>query len=109
MIRFISAEPSTFSDKITINVPLILKMRDIILSLRANYFMGHFEGAKKVRPPRNIPKWPINEVSQKLKIISKIFKISGTVRPPTGLFYIERDPHSRTETGERDIVLSAQE
>jgi hypothetical protein len=31
------------------------------------------------------------------------------VRPPTGLFYIERDPHSRTEIGERDIVLSAQE
>jgi hypothetical protein len=55
-----SAEPSTFSDKITINVQLILKMRDIILSLQANYFMGHFEGAKKVRPPRNIPKWPIN-------------------------------------------------
>ncbi len=33
----------------------------------------------------------------------------GSVRPPTGLFYIERDPHSRTEIGERDIVLSAQE
>jgi hypothetical protein len=32
-----------------------------------------------------------------------------SVRPPTGLFYIERDPHSRTEIGERDIVLSAQE
>ncbi len=31
------------------------------------------------------------------------------VRPPTGLFYIERDPHSRTEIGERDVVLSAQE
>jgi hypothetical protein len=31
------------------------------------------------------------------------------VRPPTGLFYIERDPHSRTEIGERDIVLSAQD
>jgi hypothetical protein len=31
------------------------------------------------------------------------------VRPPTGLFYIERDPHSRTGIGERDIVLSAQE
>jgi hypothetical protein len=24
-------------------------------------------------------------------------------------FYIERDPHSRMEIGERDIVLSAQE
>ncbi len=31
------------------------------------------------------------------------------VRPPIGLFYIERDPHSRTEIGERDSVLSAQE
>jgi hypothetical protein len=35
--------------------------------------------------------------------------IMDIVRPPTGLFYIERDPHSRTEIGERDIVLSAQE
>ncbi len=33
----------------------------------------------------------------------------GSVRPPTGLFYIERDPHSRAEIGERDIVLGAQE
>ena len=38
-----------------------------------------------------------------------ILYICGCVRPPTGLFYIERDPHSRTEIGERDIVLSAQE
>jgi hypothetical protein len=29
---------------ITINVPLILKMREIIFFLWANYFMGHFEG-----------------------------------------------------------------
>ncbi len=29
------------ADLLTINVPLILKMQDIIF-LRANYFMGHF-------------------------------------------------------------------
>ncbi len=29
---------------ITINVPLILKMREIIFFLRANYLMGHFKG-----------------------------------------------------------------
>jgi hypothetical protein len=29
---------------ITINVPLILKIWEIIFFLRANYFMGHFEG-----------------------------------------------------------------
>jgi hypothetical protein len=28
---------------ITINVPLILKMGEIIFFLQANYFMGHFE------------------------------------------------------------------
>ncbi len=64
---------------LTINAPLILKMRDIIFFLRANYIMGHlkgyFEGAKtfltpklsraqrgaiqgskKSRPPQNIPR-----------------------------------------------------
>jgi hypothetical protein len=30
---------------LTINAPLILKMRDIIFFLRANYIMGHFKGA----------------------------------------------------------------
>ncbi len=34
-------------------------------------------------------------------------KIYYGVRPPIGLFYIERDPHSRTEIEERDTVLSA--
>jgi hypothetical protein len=29
---------------LTINVPLILKMREIIFCLRENYFMGHFKG-----------------------------------------------------------------
>ena len=29
---------------LTINAPLILKMRDIIFFLRANYIMGHFKG-----------------------------------------------------------------
>jgi hypothetical protein len=64
---------------ITINAPLISKMRDIIFFLRANYIMGHFKGyfegaktfltpklsraqrgailgSKKSRPPRNIPR-----------------------------------------------------
>ena len=64
---------------LTINAPLILKMRDIIFFLRANYIMGHFKGyfegaktfltpklsraqrgtilgSKKSRPPRNIPR-----------------------------------------------------
>jgi hypothetical protein len=27
------------------------------------------------------------------------------VRLPTSLFYIERDPHSRTEIGERDTLV----
>jgi hypothetical protein len=27
------------------------------------------------------------------------------VRLPTSLFYIERDPHSRTEIGERDTLI----
>ncbi len=27
------------------------------------------------------------------------------VRLPTSLFYIERDPHSRMETGERDTIV----
>jgi hypothetical protein len=47
---------------ITINVPLILKMR--IIFLRANYFMGYFEGyfegVKKVEAPSKYPeKWTI--------------------------------------------------
>ncbi len=41
----------TFMRIITIFVPLILKMRDVIF-LRANYFMGHFEGATIF--------WPLN-------------------------------------------------
>jgi hypothetical protein len=67
------------SPLITINAPLILKMRDIIFFLRENYIMGHFKGyfegaktfltpklsraqrgtilgSKKSRPPRNIPR-----------------------------------------------------
>ena len=38
-----------------------------------------------------------------------ILAVKTYVRPPIGLFYIERDPHSRMEIGEIDIVLSAQE
>jgi hypothetical protein len=41
---------------VTINVPLILKMRDIIFFLRANYFVdhfkGYFEGAKTFLTPK---------------------------------------------------------
>ncbi len=41
---------------ITINAPLILKMRDIIFFLRANYIIGHFkgyfEGAKTFLTPK---------------------------------------------------------
>jgi hypothetical protein len=49
---------------LTINVPLILKMRWIIFFMRANYFMGHyegyFEGVKKVEATSKYPeKWPI--------------------------------------------------
>ncbi len=40
---------------LTINVPLILKMRDIIFLGGANFFLGHFrgyfEGVKKVEAP----------------------------------------------------------
>jgi len=32
------------SHNLTINAPLILKMREIIFILRANYIMGHFKG-----------------------------------------------------------------
>ncbi len=68
---------------ITINAPLILKMREIIFFLRANYIMSHFKGyfegaktfltpklsraqrgtilrVKKVEAPSKYPeKWPI--------------------------------------------------
>jgi uncharacterized membrane protein len=41
---------------ITINVPLIFKMRDFIFCLRANYFVGHFkryfDGAKTFLTPK---------------------------------------------------------
>jgi hypothetical protein len=58
----------TFKEKvrnklITVNVPLILKMREIIF-LRTNYFMGHFkgpfEGGQKSLGPTKYPeKWSI--------------------------------------------------
>jgi hypothetical protein len=44
------------SHNLTINAPLILKMREIIFILRANYIMGHFkgyfEGAKTFLTPK---------------------------------------------------------
>ncbi len=83
---------------LTINAPMILKMRDIIFFLRANYIMGHFKGyfegaktfltpklsraqrgailgSKKSRPPRNIPRnGPLCSLPKTKKIISHIFK-----------------------------------
>ncbi len=72
------------SCNITINSPLILKMREIIFFLRANYKMGHFkgyfEGSKKSRPPRNIPRnGPLCSLPKTKKIMSLIFKISGAL------------------------------
>jgi hypothetical protein len=55
-----NVKPSTFcpallKSKITINVPLFKKMRDIIFFLRDNNFLsrfkGHFEGAKTFLTP----------------------------------------------------------
>jgi hypothetical protein len=44
--------------KITINVPLFKKLRDIIFFLRDNHFMshfkGHFEGAKTFLTPEKV-------------------------------------------------------
>jgi hypothetical protein len=88
---------------ITINAPLILKMRDIIFFLQGNYIMGHFKGylegtktfltpklsraqrgtikgSKKSRPPRNIPRnGPLCSFPKTKKIISQIFKISSAL------------------------------
>jgi hypothetical protein len=61
--------------KIT-NVPLILKIWEIIFCFWANYFMGHFEGY--FEGARLF--WPsILSLVQQKKIISRIFKISGTL------------------------------
>ncbi len=82
---------------LTINAPLILKMRDIIFFLRANYIMGHFkgyfEGAKtfltregqfwgqKSRGPLEISPEMVHYVvcPKPKKIISQIFKNSGAL------------------------------
>jgi hypothetical protein len=88
---------------LTINAPLILKMRDIIFFLRANYIMGHFkgyfEGAKTFLTPNlsraqrgailGSKKSRPLEISREMahyvvcpkpkKIISCIFKISGAL------------------------------
>ncbi len=75
----IGHQPRTIQNAIiTINALLVLKMRDIIFFLRANYVMGHFKGyfegaktrggqdkrdnlgVKKVLAPSKYPlKWPI--------------------------------------------------
>ncbi len=76
---------------LTINEPLILKMRDIFFFFRANYIMGHFKGyfegargtilgSKKSRPPRNIPRnGLLCSLPKTKKIISQIFKISDAL------------------------------
>jgi hypothetical protein len=44
------------------------------------HFEGYFEGVKKVEAPsKYTEKWPIKQFAQKQKIISQIFKISGTL------------------------------
>ena len=46
---------SSVHEKVTINVPLFKKIRDIIDFLGDNHFIshfeGHFKGSKKSRPP----------------------------------------------------------
>ena len=84
---------------ITINAPLILKMREIIFFLRANYIMGYFEGAKTFLTPKlcraqrgailGSKKSRPLKISREMahyvvcpkpkKIISQIFKISGAL------------------------------
>ncbi len=86
-----------------INVPLILKVRDIIFFSRVKHIMGHFAGSfegvktfltpklswawrravlgsKKSRPPQKIPRnAPLYVLPQTKKLLSRTFKIRGTV------------------------------
>jgi hypothetical protein len=55
---------------ITIYVPLILKVRDV-------FFLS---GSKRLRPPRKTPRnAPLYVLPQTTKIISRTFKIRGTL------------------------------
>ncbi len=44
LLSYAITSPLIKGEFLTINAPLILKMRDIIFFLRANYIMGHFKG-----------------------------------------------------------------
>jgi len=61
---------------ITINVPLILKMRAIIFFLRANYFMGHFmghfEGTKTFLTPK-LSRALVEKMSTKISCFTSFF------------------------------------
>ncbi len=99
-----SRRGGVWNGTLTINAPLILKMRDIIFFLRANYIMGHFKGyfegaktfltpklsraqrganfgVKKVEAPSKYPeKWPIMKFAQnQKKYYPKFSKISGAL------------------------------
>ncbi len=88
---------------LTINVPLTLKVQDIIFFLRAKHIMGHFSGffkgaetfltpklswatrrailgSKGSRPPQKTPRnVPLYVLPQTKNIISMTFKIRGTL------------------------------
>ncbi len=99
--------PASWNYTLAINVPLILKVRDIIFFSRVKRIMGHFAGhfagsfggvetfltpklswawrravlgSKKSRPPQKIPRnYPLYVLPQTKKLISRTFKIRGTL------------------------------
>jgi hypothetical protein len=68
------------SGSLTINVPLILKVRGIVFFCGQNiHIMERNLGVKKVSAPsKNRSKCPLNVLPAKEKI-SRVFKISGTL------------------------------
>jgi hypothetical protein len=73
------------------NVLLILKIWEIIFCFWANYFMGHFsgylEGASTFLTPLKISLEMAHKVIFPQKILSCIFKISGTLIVVIHYFY----------------------
>ncbi len=70
--------------KLTINVPLILKVQEIIVFPQAKHIMGHFVGQfigqKGLGPLEKSQEMPYYMFSPSLKkIISRTFKIRGTL------------------------------
>ncbi len=61
-------------DIITINVPLLKKLRDIIFFLRDNHFMSHFKGHFEGAPSKCPEKWLIKWMSQKKNYVPKFLK-----------------------------------